>query len=589
MKTYVLTVNSSNPYTGVPIDVTSAENNSTSKGTTSYSRTVDSGASFTLTAPALSGTKMFSSWSGCASAITVTCAVTLRADTTITANYAIPAMTTPTVTVAPSSSSITIRQGISVIVAVSGMTGGATPSGTVTLRCNSYFSAVTLLNSGRAQIDIPANTLSAGIDALIAVYSPDTVSAAIYSQASGTAPATVTVPAKTTPTVRVTPSSYNISTAQSMTAAVDVGATTGNATPTGTVTLTGGSYTSAPVALSYGSAIFYVPAGSLPEGSGTLVAGYVPDSSSASIYNAATGTSSTVTAVVPTVITVDRSSIGPAVTDQLMGMNMGYWYDPANPAIVPAFKTAGIKSIRWPGGSAANVYHWATNSLCFGQQTLPADDFDTYIADVIQPGNFALALAVNYATNAACTGPGGPAEAAAWVQKARNTGNYVSHVTVGNEDWGAWEPDLHTIQHDPATYANAVANQYYPQIKEANPNVLVGVAVNPYNPVPWDAIVLSKAKYDFVEFHFYPQGPGAESDTFLVQQAAQGLTDAIDLIKSELKDAGVPDTPIFVGEIGSVYLNPGKQTSSITQALYAGQALGEMMNGGVSRAAWWLV
>ena len=43
-----------------------------------------------------------------------------------------------------------------------------------------------------------------------------------------------------------------------------------------------------------------------------------------------------------------------------------------------------------------------------------------------------------------------------------------------------------------------------------------------------------------------------------------------------------------MGEIGGPYSNPGKQSWSITQGLYAGQVLGEMMNDGVSRLTWWI-
>jgi hypothetical protein len=66
------------------------------------------------------------------------------------------------------------------------------------------------------------------------------------------------------------------------------------------------------------------------------------------------------------------------------------------------------------------------------------------------------------------------------------------------------------------------------------------------------------------------------------------LTTGIDTIKAELSAAGKPNTPIYVGEMGSVSSNPGKQSWSITQGLYAGQVLGEMMNDGVSRATWWI-
>jgi hypothetical protein len=91
-----------------------------------------------------------------------------------------------------------------------------------------------------------------------------------------------------------------------------------------------------------------------------------------------------------------------------------------------------------------------------------------------------------------------------------------------------------------------------------------------------------------VEYHYYPETPGEENDTFLVQQAAQELTTNINTLRSELAKWGTPDTPIYVGEIGGPYSNPGKQSWSITQGLYAGQVLGEMMNDGVSRLTWWI-
>jgi hypothetical protein len=99
---------------------------------------------------------------------------------------------------------------------------------------------------------------------------------------------------------------------------------------------------------------------------------------------------------------------------------------------------------------------------------------------------------------------------------------------------------------------------------------------------------IAKGSYDFVEFHYYPESPGQESDTFITQQAAQQLTSNINTIKSELATVGEANTPIYVGEIGGPYSNPGKQSWSITQGLYAGQVLGEMMNAGVSRLTWWI-
>jgi hypothetical protein len=278
--------------------------------------------------------------------------------------------------------------------------------------------------------------------------------------------------------------------------------------------------------------------------------------------------------------------LGAPVTNQIIGVNMAYWFDQSKTGITAALQTAGIKALRWPGGSGSDLYHWATNSLCGGGYTFPAANFPSFLADVVDPGNFDVAVTVDYGTNPACDAGGDPAEAAAWVANALANGNHVSHWTVGNEVFGSWETDLHPIKNDPTTYANAVATGFYPQMKAANPNTQVGVVVNPGGT--WDSIVLAQAKYDFVEYHFYAQTPGQESDTYLVSQAAQAFASQLVAVKADLASAGHPDTPIYVGELGSVYSNPGKQSSSITQALYAGQVLGELMNAGVARATWWI-
>jgi hypothetical protein len=323
-----------------------------------------------------------------------------------------------------------------------------------------------------------------------------------------------------------------------------------------------------------------------------------------------TAITQTATVSIQSSVSVNLSISGPAVTDQLIGMNMAAWYDLVGnaTAVNGAFAQAGIRAIRWPGGSWSDEYHWQTpnNSsnpnlpfMCANNSSgVPNGStswggystFEQFVTSIVQGGNYDLALTADYGTNAACTGPGQPTEAATWVAAALTDGITVSHMTVGNEEYGTWETDLHTPANNAATYAAAVAGTsgYYASIKAASKNTLVGVSVNPGNSPAWDPTVLANAPYDFVEYHYYPETPGQESDTFLVQQAAQELTANINTIKSELNTAGKPNTPIYVGEIGGPYSNPGKQSWSITQGLYAGQVLGEMMNDGVSRLTWWI-
>jgi hypothetical protein len=275
----------------------------------------------------------------------------------------------------------------------------------------------------------------------------------------------------------------------------------------------------------------------------------------------------------------------------VLGMNLASWYDVIanDTAIIDAFEAAGIKAVRWPGGSWSDIYHWANNTNCFSSTDgAPAanDTFANFVNDLAKPAGLDVSLTADYGTNAACTGGGDPTEAAAWAAEAVSLNANVSHITVGNEEYGTWEEDLHSPAHDPTTYANAVATGYYPDIKASSPNVLVGVLVDP--DYTWDSIVMADAKYDFVEFHYYPETPGSENDTTLIQTGATGLTTYINKIKTELATAGHSGTPIYVGEIGATYSNPGKQSWSITQGLYAGQVLGEMMNDGVTRLTWWI-
>ena len=48
--------------------------------------------------------------------------------------------------------------------------------------------------------------------------------------------------------------------------------------------------------------------------------------------------------------------------------------------------------------------------------------FAEFVTSIVQGGNYDLALTADYGTNAACTGPGDPTEAKAWVAAAVTAG-----------------------------------------------------------------------------------------------------------------------------------------------------------------------
>lgn len=291
-------------------------------------------------------------------------------------------------------------------------------------------------------------------------------------------------------------------------------------------------------------------------------------------------------------VVVHPGNVGAVVSGLVMGANMATWYDVTQSGMTRAFKTAGMAATRWPGGSESDNFHWQTNSLgqgaCSGGYVNPNSTFGNFIKDIVRPVHLDVAITVNYGSNPACTAGADPSEAAGWVAYANaKKHDNVMWWSVGNEEYGFWETDKHSQPHDPTQYSQNVASYFYPQMKAASSSPInVCVDVDP-NTSGWDSTVLAQAKYDCVELHYYPQGTTVNDD-FLIRQAAPGITTYLNHLKTELQTAGHAGTPIYVGEIGSTYGTPGKQTMSITQALYAGQVLGELLQDGVARATWWL-
>ena len=453
---------------------------------------------------------------------------------------------------------------------------GATPT---TIEAGTSSSLMPTFNGGSGVIT-PGNIAAASGTAVSVSPSATTTYTLTVTPSSGmagTATATVTVdPAPTISSFTASPTSIAAGNSSNLTATFADG--TGVITP-GNITVTSGT----PVSVSPTSTTTYIL-------TVTPAVGSVNATAQTTVTVSGGGSSTT--------ISVDPTHPGPAVTDQLLGMNLAVWFDIVSndTSVVTAFQNAGIKAVRWPGGSDSDLYDWSTNTGCNGTYTDSNDTFANFVNDIVVPGNLDLALTADYGSNSTCNGPGQASDAAAWASNALSLGVTVTHMTVGNEEYGSWEEDMHSPasnQHNPSVYAGEMVGSsgFYQSIKAASPNTLVGVVVDADNTSSgWDATVLANAKgsYDFVEYHFYPQAPGQESDTFLTQQAAQVLTHNINIIKQELTSAGAANTPIYVGEMGSVYTNPGKQSWSITQGLFAGQDLGEMMNAGVARATWWI-
>ena len=219
----------------------------------------------------------------------------------------------------------------------------------------------------------------------------------------------------------------------------------------------------------------------------------------------------------------------------------------------------GNVALRFPGGSASDDYHWATNVS--GNNTWQwATSFDKF-ANVALPTGAQVFITVNY-------GSGTPAEAADWVRYSNITKGYgFKYWEVGNENYGTWENDINNRPHDPQTYATRFRD-FYTQMKAVDPTIRIGCPIvigedsnvnytdltvtNPRTGTAhhgWTPVMLTTMSNlgvipDFVAYHRYEQGPGGENDAVLLQAAKTWPNDAADLRQQLVDYLGAPPLPM---------------------------------------------
>jgi hypothetical protein len=277
-----------------------------------------------------------------------------------------------------------------------------------------------------------------------------------------------------------------------------------------------------------------------------------------------------------------------------LGSGMPVWYNFTLPGIAAAFQAAHLILTRFPGGSQADIYNWQTGTdgprgtPCAGNAN-PSSTLDALMQDIAIPAGLQVAVTLDYGSNPSCTGGADPSEGASLIAHAKQEGYNVVLATIGNEQYAPGSIDcrqpLCISSRDPVQYsANEPA--FYNAIKTANPNINVCVDTNLQNgKSKWNPIVLTRAKYDCIEVHYYPQRV-ITSDSFLLYDAVPELTTDINAIKGDLVAAGRPNAPIYLGEIASALGPYGAQSQSIVGALYAGMAVGEVEQDGFDAMTW---
>ena len=111
----------------------------------------------------------------------------------------------------------------------------------------------------------------------------------------------------------------------------------------------------------------------------------------------------------------------------------------ADADVINLLHAAGVTTIRYPGGRIANTHHWTTFHPSNWQGLdhpnvgyAPANNLGSFLRFMEQVGT--TIFTVNYGSNLNGTGPGEPAEAAAWVAYAN--GNPADTKAIGKDSAG---------------------------------------------------------------------------------------------------------------------------------------------------------
>jgi alpha-L-arabinofuranosidase len=301
---------------------------------------------------------------------------------------------------------------------------------------------------------------------------------------------------------------------------------------------------------------------------------------------------------------VDANQPVRSVDGRWFGVNTATWDgNLGNAATLSLLREMGALTLRWPGGSTSDGYHWTTDPTGNSRFQINATNLGAQVFTT-----------VNY-------GSGSSNEAAAWVRSCNITNHCnFKYWEIGNENYGTWETDTNPAPNDPYTYAVRSAG-YIQMMKAADPTIKIGlVAVtgedsyvnNTAHPVinprtgqthnGWTPVMLANLKSlgvtpDFLIYHYYPEWtqpitppPVADSDALLLQVASNWAHDAADL-RQQLNDylgTTASNVELVCTENNSDSSAAfGRQLTSLVNGLYLADSVCQLMKTEFNAYLWW--
>ncbi|MCX5357719.1 cellulose-binding protein [Streptomyces sp. NBC_00124] len=295
-------------------------------------------------------------------------------------------------------------------------------------------------------------------------------------------------------------------------------------------------------------------------------------------------------------IRVDAGTSLGTVPSSGVGLNTGVGDDHMGDAKVTSLmKGAGVRQLRYPGGSGADDFHWKTHTMGNGGWIVPNTDFDSFMATAKKVGAQPI-LTANY-------GSGTPKEAADWVKYANVDKGYgVKYWEIGNEVYGnghygngkGWETDNHADKSPKEYGKNLVA--YAKAMKAVDPKVKIGAVLTTPGFWPdaekaagdtadWNNTVLSIAgrSIDFVIVHWYPGGK-TTADLLKTPSRIAGVRSSLRSLIAKYAGSRAASVEIAVTETDTVF---SPALTSQAAALFAPDTYMTWFEQGATHVDWW--
>jgi hypothetical protein len=296
-------------------------------------------------------------------------------------------------------------------------------------------------------------------------------------------------------------------------------------------------------------------------------------------------------------IKVDAGTSLGTVPSSGAGLNLGFGDEHMGDANVTSLmKAAGVRQLRYPGGSGADEYHWKTHTSGDGKGWIPSNtNFDSFMTIAKKIGAQPI-LTANY-------GSGTVQEAADWVKYSNVDKGYgVKYWEIGNEVYGnghygngkGWERDDHADK-SPREYGkNLVA--YSKAMKAVDPTVKIGAVLTtpggwpdkekaPGDTADWNNTVLSIAgsSIDFVIVHWYPGGK-TTADLLNTPSFIAGTTSELRSLIAKYTGSRAASVEIAVTETDGV---GSPALTSQAAALFAPDTYMTWFEQGATHVDWW--